>query len=241
MRNKTSLKRQLKEDIQTFLNLNKDPNEPDFMYRDIGKILGCSIGTISYYNNPVTYEKAKTQKLRKGWRKVWRYCYSKREPYKNYTNSFSQTLRKKATKFLSGKKKDKGKMKHKPPKLWQVLDKIWPGIKTKHDVLPAVCQWTGKPVFDDHGNKLYTPWARDRMTGLIINTLRRHVEACHNDGDRLNNSVDNFSFCMRWANQMQADATLAQLRGRIKIVDKHLERMGVPIEEYEDEYNKKNS
>ena len=51
-----------------------------------------------------------------------------------------------------------------------------------------------------------TPYVRCKLTDKIVNAKGNNVQVDHIDGDRTNNSIDNFSFVQDWANAMKSDA-----------------------------------
>ena len=97
-------------------------------------------------------------------------------------------------------------LKHKETKLFECLNKIWPGMKKEKDELQAVNQWTGKPDFYDDGTPIMTPYVRCKLTDEIIMAKGSDVHVDHINGDRTDNSPDNWSFVKDWANAMKADA-----------------------------------
>lgn len=214
MRNNLSIKRQLKENIFKLKNQG-------FSYKEISKKLKCSKGTISYNLNKESAEKTKSRNGRIEWRKIWRFCYEKNK--KNNKPIYKETLiRKKGRAFLYGRhgkrmtRKDRMGLKHKKTKIFQCLNKIWPGIKKENEVYQAVNQWTGKPDFYDDGRPIMTPYVRCRLTDEIVNVKGNDVQVDHINGDRTDNSIDNFSLVKNWANAMKSD---------VKNIDEFIERL----------------
>ena len=204
MRNNASIERQLKEQI---LVLRKD----NLSYNRIAQKLKCSKGTINYHLTEGAAEKVKSRLGRIEWRKLWRFCYEKG---KNKAKKiYGETLlRKKGRAFLYGRqgkrttRKDRMGLKHKTTKIFQCLERIWPGIKKEKEVFQAVNQWTGRPDFYDDGKPIMTPNVRCKLTDEVVNAKGNNVQVDHVDGDRTNNSIDNFSFVQDWANAMKSDA-----------------------------------
>ena len=74
------------------------------------------------------------------------------------------------------------------------------------DELQAVNQWTGEPDFYDDGTPIMTPYVRCKLTDEVIMARGSDVHVDHINGDRTDNSPDNWSFVKDWANAMKADA-----------------------------------
>jgi len=203
MRNNLSIKKQIKENV---FKLRKEGKS----YRQIAKELDCSKGSITYHLSEGAAERVKSRLGRIEWRKLWRFCYEngRNSNKKPYTESL---VRKKGRAFLYGRmgkrmtRKDRMGLKHKTTKIFQCLDKIWPGIKKEKDVYQAVNQWTGEPDFYDDGTPIMTPYVRCKLTDEIINVKGSDIQVDHVNGDRTDNSIDNFSFVKDWANAMKSD------------------------------------
>ena len=204
MRNNLSIKRGLKEDIIKLRN-------EGYSFRAIANELKCSKGSINYHLSEGAAEKVKSRLGRIEWRKLWRFCYEngKNKVKKVYTETL---LRKKGRAFLYGRqgkkitRKDRMGLKHKTTKIFQCLDRVWPGMKKEKEVFQAVNQWTKQPDYDDNGQPVMTPYVRCKLTDKIINAKGNNIQVDHVDGDRTNNSIDNFSFVQDWANAMKSDA-----------------------------------
>ena len=97
----------------------------------------------------------------------------------------------------------------KQPKIWQYFGKIFPGItsKTKEGEIQAVNQWTGKPDYYDDGKPIMYPYVRCKLTDEIINATRNDAEVDHADGDRRNNTIENFTIVTKYANAAKAECT----------------------------------
>ena len=91
-------------------------------------------------------------------------------------------------------------------KIFQLLDKIWPGMVKENDSFQAVSQWTGKPDFYDDGTPIMTPYVRCKLTNEVIDVKNGSTHADHVDGDRTNNSIENFSAVVGWSNQMKSES-----------------------------------
>ena len=223
MRNNLSIKRQLKENVFKLREEGKS-------YKAIAKELGCSKGTINYHLSEGAAEKIKSRSGRKYWRKVWRFCYETKKD--ENVQPYNETLlRKKGRAFLYGRKgkrmtrKDRMGLKHKTTKIFQCLDRVWPGMKKEKDVTQAVNQWTGKPDFYDDGTPIMTPYVRCKLTDEIVNVKGNDVQVDHVNGDRTDNSIDNFSFVKDWANAMKSDVkSYDELEKRLETVLKTIRK-----------------
>ena len=223
MRNNLSIKRQIKENVFKLREEGKS-------YKAIAKELDCSKGTINYHLSEGAAERVKSRLGRIEWRKLWRFCYEngKNTNKPPYTESL---IRKKGRAFLYGRKgkrmtrKDRMGLKHKTTKIFQCLDRIWPGIKKEKEVYQAVNQWTGKPDFYDDGAPFMTPYVRCKLTDEIINVKGNDVQVDHVNGDRTDNSIDNFSFVKDWANAMKSDVkSYDELEKRLETVLKTIRK-----------------
>ena len=94
----------------------------------------------------------------------------------------------------------------KEPKIWKYWGKIFPGITSKEDKVQAVNQWTGELDYYENGKPIMFPHIRCKLTDEIINITSNNVHVDHADGDRMNNSIENFTIVKYWANQMKGDA-----------------------------------
>ena len=204
MRNNLSIKRQLKENVFKLREEGKS-------YKAIAKELGCSKGTINYHLSEGAAEKIKSRSGRREWRKVWRFCYETKKD--ENVQPYNETLlRKKGRAFLYGRKdkntyrRNRMGLKCKDTKLFQCLNKIWPGMKKEKDELQAVNQLTGELDYYDDGTPIMTPYVRCKLTDEVIMAKGSDVHVDHINGDRTDNSPDNWSFVKDWANAMKADA-----------------------------------
>tara|TARA_R110001592_G_scaffold3724_3_gene21418 strand:+ start:73 stop:801 length:729 start_codon:yes stop_codon:yes gene_type:complete len=206
MRNNLSLKRQLKEKIF----LLKD-NFPSWSIRDISKQVGCSKSTTHYHLTEGSVDKIRTKLCKKTFKKLHRFCYDLSKPKKEKNKKETRLLRKAFRSYVYGRNRknryQEGKMelKHKP-KIFQLLDKIWPGMVKENDSFQAVSQWTGKPDFYDDGTPIMTPYVRCKLTNEVIDVKNGSTHADHVDGDRTNNSIENFSAVVGWSNQMKTES-----------------------------------
>jgi len=205
MRNNLSIKKQIKENVFRLRGNG-------LSYRQIAEQIGCSKGSINYHLSEGAAEKIKSRLGRKEWRKVWRFCY---ENGKNNNKQpiIINLLRKKGRAFLYGRHSKKNPvrrnrmgLKHKTTKIFQCLERIWPGMRKEKDVLQAVNQWTGELDYYDDGTPIMTPYVRCKLTDEIINVKGSDVQIDHVNGDRTDNGVENFSAVKDWANAMKADA-----------------------------------
>jgi len=206
MRNHLSLRRQLKEKILLVRN-----NFSSWSVRDIAKQVGCSKSTAHYHLNKESSDKIKVKLCRKTFRKLHRFCYNTSKIKKERKINEARLLRKAFRSYVYGRnrkhKYQEGKMELKhAPKIFQLLNKIWPGIKKESDSFQAVNQWTGKPDFYDDGTPIMTPYVRCKLTNKIIDVKSGDTHADHVDGDRTNNSIENFSAVIGWSNQMKAES-----------------------------------
>ena len=95
----------------------------------------------------------------------------------------------------------------KEPKIWQYFGKVFPGItiKSRKGEIQAVNQWTGKLDYYDDGRPVMYPYARCKLTDDIYNVEGNNVHVDHEDGDRTNNAIENFSFVIRSANAAKGE------------------------------------
>ena len=68
------------------------------------------------------------------------------------------------------------------------------GTHIEKEVFQAVNQWTGEKDYYPDGKPIMTPYVRCKLTDEIVNAKGNTVQVDHIDGDRTNNSIDNFSF-----------------------------------------------
>ncbi len=175
-----------------------------YSYGQINKETGFSKSSISYHAGAGQKEKAKKrhEKRSEGFkRKVFGFIYPSRKPKKPFVYSTAE-LRKKGRSFLHGDDRRKYKVMVKEPKIWQYFGKVFPGItsRTEEDEIQAVNQWTGELDYYDDGRPVMYPYARCKLTNNIHNVEGNNVHVDHADGNRINNSIENFTFVINWAN-----------------------------------------
>jgi len=183
-----------------------------YSYSKIRKETGFSNGSISYHagegQKEKTIERAKKQKS--GFkRKVWNFIWGERRktPKKPFVYGTTE-IRKKGREFFYGDKRRKAgqNMKIKKPKIWIYFGKLFPGITSKEKEVQAVNQWTGELDYYDNGEPIMFPFVRDKLTGEIVNVKGNNIHVDHVDGDKTNNTIENFTLVKDWANQMKHDA-----------------------------------
>ena len=133
MRNHLSLRRQLKEKILLVRN-----NFSSWSIRDIAKQVGCSKSTAHYHLTKGSSDKIKKKLCRKTFKKLHRFCYNTSKIKKGGNVSEGRLLRKAFRSYVYGRnrkhKYQEGKMELKhAPKIFQLLNKIWPGIQKEND------------------------------------------------------------------------------------------------------------
>ena len=201
-----------------------------YTYDEIRAQTGYSKGTMSYHLGEGQKEKTKirAQKFRKGIRgKVASFLYGRR-PYAELIYSLSP-IRKKARGFVYGAKRgetyqmNKSKLKHTSKKVWNYLDKIWPGIKSEKESIHAVNQWTGELDYEK-GEPVRFPNMRCKLSGNIYNGKGNNIHSDHIDGDRLNNSVNNFSFILNIINMMKGQMNYKQFYKAVCKIKKNMEQ-----------------
>ena len=206
MRSNRSIREGKAEIIIGFLNKG-------YSYGKIRKKTGFSNGSISYHGGvgqkEKTNERAKKQKS--GFRrKVWEFIYGARrkKPKKPFVYRTTE-LRKKGREFFYGdKRRESAKhMKIKEPKIWLYWGKLFPGITSKEEKVQAVNQWTGEKDYYENGEPIMYPYIKCKLTDEIVNIKGNNIHVDHGDGDRTNNSIENFTIVKDWANQMKADAS----------------------------------
>ena len=114
-------------------------------------------------------------------------------------------------------------LKHPIQKVWTYIGKVFPGIKSEKEPIPAVNQWTGEPDFED-GEQLVCPYMRCKLSGEVRNAKGSSVHADHIDGDRLNNHIDNFSLVSGTPNIMKGQMSYKQLYLMICKIKTNLEK-----------------
>ena len=203
-----------------------------YSYGQINKETGYSKSSISYHLGGGQKEKAKKrhEKRSKGFkRKVFGFIYSSRKPKKPFVYKFSE-LRKKGREFFYGDSRriNLNSMIVKKPKIWQYFGKIFPGItkNPKEGEIQAVNQWTGKPDYYDDGRPVMYPYARCKLTDEIINMTRNDAEVDHADGNRRNNTIENFTIVTKYANAAKAECT------SYEEVEKKLSKIIATIKKY---------
>ena len=203
-----------------------------YSYDKIKKETRYSKSSISYHCGEGQKEKSRirSRKQNEGFkRKVWGFIYSgrSRRPKKPFVYSTTE-LRKKGRGFFYEDKRRKYKVIIKEPKTWQYFGKVFPGItsKTKKGEIQAVNQWTGKPDYYDDGKPIMYPYVRCKLTDEIINATRNDAEVDHADGDRQNNTIENFTFVIKYANAAKAECT------SYEEVDKKLSKIVATIRKY---------
>jgi len=175
-----------------------------YSYDKIKKETGYGKGSISYHLGEGQKEKslARLRKQNGGFkRKVWGFIYTSRKPKKPFVYSTTE-LRKKGRSFFHTDKRRKYKVLIRQPKVWEYFGKIFPGVvsKTKDGEVQAVNQWTGKPDFYDNDEPIMYPYVRCKLTDEIVNVKGNDIHVDHADGNRMNNSIENFTVVKDWAN-----------------------------------------
>jgi hypothetical protein len=177
-----------------------------YSYDKIKNETGFSKSSISYHAGAGQKEKslARLRKQNGGFkRKVWGFIYASRKPKNPFVYSTTE-LRKKGREFFygDGRRISINNMIVEQPKIWQYWGKIFPGItsKTKEGKIQAVNQWTGELDHYDDGKPVMYPYARCKLTDDIYNVEGNNVHVDHADGNRMNNSIENFTFVINWAN-----------------------------------------
>ena len=200
-----------------------------YSYDKIKKETGFSKGSMSYHLGKNQKEKSRirVQKFRKGiCRKVASFIYDRR-PYSESIYGLTP-IRKKAKGFIYGSRRgnykmNKSKLKHPVKKIWTYLGKIWPGVKSEKEPIQAVNQWTGELDYEDEKPVVF-PYMRCKLSGNIYNAKGSDIHADHMDGDRLNNSINNFSFIFGLINVMKNRMTYKQFYIAICKIKKNMEK-----------------
>tara|TARA_R110000764_G_scaffold74252_1_gene150815 strand:- start:24 stop:698 length:675 start_codon:yes stop_codon:yes gene_type:complete len=180
-----------------------------YSYGQINKETGYSKSSISYHLGEGQKEKAKKrhEKRSKGFkRKVFGFIYSSRKPKEPFVYKTSE-IRKKGREFFYGDKRRKSSQYTtvKQPRIWQYWGKLFPGITSKEEEVQAVNQWTGKPDFYDNDEPIMYPYVRCKLTDEIVNVKGNDIHVDHADGDRTNNSIENFTVVKNWANMVKGE------------------------------------
>ena len=206
MRSNQSIKRSLKEKI-----FHIKASMPMLAYTHIADIVKCSKSTVAYYLGADTKSIIRKKLCRKTFPKLHRFCYYPGKPSLGQKLNHNRLLRKCFRSYLYGRNR-KGKYREgimelkAKTKIFDLLNKLWPGMKNEKDVLQAVNQWTGEPLKYDNGKPIMTPYTRCKLTNEIISVKSGTCHADHVDGDRTNNTVDNFSAVIGWSNQAKGSA-----------------------------------
>jgi len=228
MRTNASLQSRKKERILELRSLN-------YTYRKIQEAIpGLSKGSISYHCGEGQKEKSReiNRKRQKGiCSKVHGFIYDQRKPYQPAVYKLGP-VRKKGRGFIYGVharsknatyKANKDMLKHPIQRVWVYIGKVFPGIKSEKESIPAVNQWTGEPDFEN-GKQLMFPYMRCKLSGEIRNAKGSDVHADHIDGDRHNNHIDNFSFVSDVCNYMKGRMTYKELYFMICKIKTNLEK-----------------
>jgi hypothetical protein len=175
-----------------------------YSYGQINKETGFSKSSISYHAGAGQKEKAKErhEKRSEGFkRKVFGFIYPSRKPKEPFIYKTTE-IRKKGRSFFHTDNRKKYKVIISQQRIWQYFGKIFPGItsKTKKGEVQAVNQWTGELDYYDDGRPVMYPYARCKLTNNIHNVEGNNVHVDHADGNRINNSIENFTFVINWAN-----------------------------------------
>ena len=205
MRSNKSIKEGKKEIIIDLRNKG-------YSYRQIRNETGISNGSISYHAGEGQKEKTieRSERQRKGFkRKVWNFIWGERRktPKKPFVYGTTE-IRKKGREFIYGDKRRKAgqNMKIKKPKIWIYFGKLFPGITSKEKEVQAVNQWTGELDYYDNGKPIMFPFLRGKLTGEIVNIEGNNIHVDHVDGDKTNNTIENFTLVKDCANQLKSDA-----------------------------------
>ena len=182
-----------------------------YSYDKIKKETGFSKSSISYHAGAGQKEKAKKrhEKRSEGFkRKVFGFIYPSRKPKKPFIYKTTE-IRKKGREFFhgDGRRISTNNMIVKEPKIWQYFGKVFPGItsNTKEGEIQAVNQWTGEKDYYENGEPIMYPYARCKLTNYIFNIKGNNIHVDHADGDRMNNSIENFTFVINWANMAKGE------------------------------------
>ena len=182
-----------------------------YSYGKIKNETGYSKSSISYHAGTGQKEKS-LERLRRqngGFkRKVWGFIYTSRKPKKPFVYKTAE-IRKKGREFFYGDKRRKSAQYTivKQPKIWQYWGKLFPGITSKEEEVQAVNQWTGKLDYYDDGKPIMYPYIKCKLTDEIVNIKGNDIHVDHADGDRTNNSIENFTVVKDWANTAKGECT----------------------------------
>jgi len=205
-----------------------------YTYDEIRAQTRYSKGAISYHLGEGQKEKTKARahKFKEGiCGKVASFIYN-RGSYSKSVYSLSP-IRKKARGFTYGSKAlsrkkgtyqmNKKALKHPTKKIWTYLDKIWPGIKSEKEPIHAVNQWTGELDYEK-GESVRFPKMRCKFSGNIYNAKGSNIHSDHIDGNRLNNSIENFSFIFGVINMMKGQMNNKQFYDAVCKIKKNMEQ-----------------
>jgi len=175
-----------------------------YSYGKIKNETGYGKGSISYHCGEGQKEKSRIrlQRQNEGFkRKVFGFIYPSRKPKKPFIYKTTE-IRKKGRTFFHTDNRRKYKVIIKQPRIWQYFGKVFPGItsKTEKGEVQAVNQWTGELDYYDDGRPVMYPYARCKLTNDIHNIEGNNIHVDHADGNRMNNSIENFTFVINWAN-----------------------------------------
>ena len=189
-----------------------------FTYSYIAKRLNVSKGSVSYHLGKGQKEKTKARRIKNMqgmFKKVENFNSSGkgkklRGDYVNNPIVQIGSIRKKARNFVYGFKSrvkgrytmNKKELKYQKTKIWDFLNKVWPGITRNDKYKQAVNQWTGLPDYEK-GIAVMYPMVRCKLTDKIVNAEFSDVHCDHADGDRRNNHVDNFTLVSERFNLMK--------------------------------------
>ena len=93
----------------------------------------------------------------------------------------------------------------KQPKIWQYWGKIFPGITSKEEEVQAANQWTGEKDYYENGKPIMFPYCRCKLTDEIVNVKSNKSHVDHADGNRMNNSIENFTIVKNSANTAKGE------------------------------------
>ena len=193
-----------------------------------------SKGSVAYHCGEGQKEKTKESNKRRQegiCSKVHGFIYDERKPYRPFIHTLGP-IGKKARGFTYGRhvlskkssyRDNKNALKHPLQKVWTYIGKVFPGIRSERDGIQAVNQWTGEPDFEND-KPLMFPYMRCKISGEIYNAKGNDVHADHIDGDRLNNSIENFSFISGVDNAMKGQMTYKQFYEKICRAKTNLEK-----------------
>ena len=211
-----------------------------FTYSYIAKRLNVSKGSVSYHLGKGQKEKTKARRVKNMqgmFKKVENFNSSGkgkklRGAYVNTPIVQIGSIRKKARNFVYGFKSrvkgryhmNKAELKYQNVKIWDLLNKIWPGITRNDKYKQDVNQWTGLPDYEK-GMPVMYPMVRCKLSDKIVNAEFSDVHCDHADGDRRNNHVDNFTLVNDRFNLMKGRDSYEELyencKRYIQIYDKY--------------------